>query len=342
MSQAILRELFPDRKEQKTSSLPQHEHELEMWNTIEAFEERAWSPDNKGFSTGFVALDEALNGLQTGFHMVGGQANTGKTSFISQMAWNVASINDDAYVIDFSLDDPIHEKIPRIVASSSKVLINAVKSPGDYLTMPEMLNRRKGGIAKLRTMIDRYKAYDSSHGTDIDRIEETIRIHVTALKAIRSPKRVAIFIDNFHDLTTISREAQGNDKSKYDYMAQRISDMATNYDIPIVCTGEFRKLNGYRRPTPDDLRESIKIVYEAKSILLVYNEVGLKGEAAAVHFLKQGNPAKQPVLEIKIDKNKYTSFKGRLFYEFYPEMAYFEEADQASARRYNNLVYSNT
>ena len=345
MSQTVLRELFPDHKEQgKPNAIqsPKHEHELEMWDTIQAFEQRAWSPNNKGFLTGFTALDEALDGLQTGFHMVGGQSNTGKTSFISQMAWNVATLNDNAYVIDFSLDDPIYEKIPRIIASSQKVLINAVKAPNNFATMPEMLNRRKTGINTLKSSVDRYKAYDSNHGSDIDRIEETIRMHATALEAIQSKRRIIVFIDNFHDLTTISKEAQGNDKNKYDYIAQKISDIATVYDIPIVCTGEFRKLNGYRRPTPDDLRESIKIVYEAKSILLVYNEVGLKGEAAAVHFLKQGSPSKQPVLEIKIDKNKYTSFKGRLFYEFYPEMAYFEEADQASSKRYNNLVYSNT
>ena len=87
---------------------------------------------------------------------------------------------------------------------------------------------------------------------------------------------------------------------------------------------------------------AIKIVYEAKSILLAYNEVGLKGESASVHFLHQGSPNKQPVFEVKIEKNKFSSRKDRLFFEFYPEIACFEEATPEAAKYYNNLVYSNS
>ena len=117
--------------------------------------------------------------------------------------------------------------------------------------------------------------------------------------------------------------------------------MATKYGIPIITTAEFKKLNGYRRPSLDDIRESVKIKYEAKAILLCYNEVGLKGEAASIYYELQGKSQKQPVFEVKFGKNKMSSFKGRLFFEFYPDIAYFEPADKASTKRYNNLIYSN-
>ncbi|MNP00665.1 Replicative DNA helicase [compost metagenome] len=312
-----------------------------MWDTINAFEEKSWSPNNKGLSSGFKGIDMALNGLQKGFHIIAGDSNIGKTSFISQMSWNVATQNDNVYVIDFSLDDPMDTKLSRVIAAGMKVLINAVQNPREHKKYPQMLQRRKAGLRQLRRMVSCYKAYDQNHGTDVEQIRETIKRHMVALAEAGENRRVCVFIDNFHDLTTTAPEAKGSDKNKYDYLAQYISDMANEFEIPVVCTAEFKKLNGFRRPGIDDIRETVKIKYEAKSIMLCYNEVSLKGESASVYFEKQGEDAKQPVYEVKFAKNKYSKFKGRVFFEGYPEMAFFNEADEDSTKRYNHAIYSN-
>jgi replicative DNA helicase len=329
----------------KPVGLPKYQEE--MWDVIDAFEDRAWSNAATGIPTGFKDLDKALDGgWQTGWILVGGDSNIGKTSFLSQLAWQAAHVNQDVYCLDFSLDDPMHDKIPRVVASNNKVLINAVKNPNGYSHLPKMLQRRTDGLNKLRKAIDRYRCYDANHSTDIDKIEDTIKqtlvdLETEAKQNGTKAKRLITFIDNFHDLSTSAREAQGGDKQKYDYLAQRVSDLATKYDICVVTTGEFKKLNGFRRPGLDDLRESVKIKYEAKAVLLCYNEVGLKGEGASIYFEQQGESTKKPVFEVKFGKNKMGSFKGRLFFEFYPEIAYFESADAQSTKRYNNLIYSN-
>lgn len=318
-----------------------HDYQREQWDILNDFEEKAWSESNKGLSTGFKGVDEALEGLQTGFHLIGGDSNIGKTSFISQMAWNVATCNPDAYVIDYSLDDPMLDKVSRVIAAGKKVLINAVKTPKKYKQYPKMLQRRSEGLKELRDMVDCYKTYDQNHSTDVEVIKETVKRHIVEIAAAGEKRKVVVFIDNFHDLTTTAREAQGNDKNKYDYLAQFISDMATELDIAVVCSAEFKKLNGFRRPSIDDIRESVKIKYEAKSVMLCYNEVSLKGEGASVYFDKAGDPSKQPVFEVKFAKNKYSKFKGRVYFEGYPEMAYFIEADAESTKRYNNVIYSN-
>lgn len=333
------------KKPKKPKRLPQHQSEF--WDVIDAFEDRAWSSTATGIPTGFKGLDKALDGgWQTGWILVGGDSNIGKTSFLSQLAWSAAHTNNDVYVLDFSLDDPMHDKIPRVVASANKVIINAVKNPNGYTHLPQMLQRREQGLDKLRNAIDRYRAYDANHSTDIDKIEDTIKetlvnLEAEAQAAGTKAKRLIVFIDNFHDLSTSAKEAVGSDKMKYDYLAQRVSDLATKYDIPVITTGEFKKLNGFRRPGLDDLRESVKIKYEAKAVLLAYNEVGLKGESASIYFEQQGDSTKKPVFEIKFGKNKMGSFKGRLFFEFYPDIAYFEEADAQATKRYNNLIYAN-
>ena len=86
--------------------------------------------------------------------------------------------------------------------------------------------------------------------------------------------------------------------------------------------------------------EGVKIKYEAKAIILVYNEVHYKGESSEIFFNRNGYMMKQPVLELHFAKNKISSFKGRLFYEFYPELSRLEEPDEDSIRRYAGLVYS--
>lgn len=330
-----------DRKH--LAKAPPHlkDYELEQWETLNDFEEKSWSDMNKGLTTGWKGIDQAIGGLQTGFHVIGGDSNIGKTSFMSQMAWNVATQNPDAYVIDISLDDPMLDKVSRVIAAGQRVLINAVKSPRDFTQYPKMLQRRADGLKQLRRMVNCYKTYDSDHSSEVEKIKETVKRHIVELKQAGEKRKVVVFIDNFHDLTTEAKEAQGSDKAKYTYLASYCSDMATELDIAVVASAEFKKVNGFRRPSIDDLREAVKIKYEAKSVMLCYNEVSLKGEAAAVYFEKAGDAEKQPVYEVKFAKNKFSKFKGRVFFEGYPEMAYFIEADDASTKRYNNVIYSN-
>jgi replicative DNA helicase len=316
-------------------------YQVEQWETLNDFEEKSWNDQNKGLTTGWKGIDRALGGLQTGFHVIGGDSNIGKTSFISQMAYQVATQNPDAYVIDISLDDPMLDKISRVIAAGQRVLINAVKTPRKYTQYPKMLERRRQGLKQLRNMVDCYKTYDQNFSSDIAEIKEMIKQHIVDLKAAGEKRKVVVFIDNFHDLTTEAKEAVGSDKAKYTYLADFVGDMATELDIPVVCSVEFKKMNGFRRPVIDDMREAVKIKYKAKSVMLCYNEVSLKGEAAAVYFEKAGDPEKQAVYEVSFAKNKFNKFKGRVFFEGYPEMAYFVEADEQSTKRYNNVIYSN-
>ena len=295
---------------------------------------------NQGFSTGWPGMDKALNKLQAGFHVICGDSNIGKTAIISQLAGQVYINNPDAYVLDISLDDPYKEKVSRVIASTFRLPINAVKNPSIIMkSHPQVFKRIIQGIDYMFNSAWRYRAVDSqAWGSYVEEIGQAIKELVISLKVQDKPLKLVVFIDNFHDLNTTG--AVGNDKNKYDYIAQYISDLANELSIPIVCTGEFRKLNNFKRPSLDDIRESVKIKYEAKSIMLCHNEVGIKQEAAAVYYERKDRAEKQPVFEIKFGKNKYSSFKGRLFYNFIPEWAHFNEADASSSRRYSQAIYN--
>jgi replicative DNA helicase len=323
----------------KYPAKPTEEYQLAMWDTLDAFEQRAWSQKNVGLKSGFDCIDKAFDGgLFPGFIIIAGDSNLGKTAFLSQMAWNVSTLNQDVYVMDFSLDDAMPDKLSRMAACSGKVIINAVKTPLNYMNFPLMLVRRKNAILGIRNNVERYRAYDSTFSTYIEDIEKEVEDKLIYFDSQGSKKKVVVFIDNFHDLN-IANKPNLSDKEKFDTLAQWCSDLAIKHDITIVCSAELKKLNGSRRPILDDIRESVKIKFEAKAILLVYNEVHYKGESADIFFMKQNVPFKQPIFEVQFAKNKFGTYKGRNFFEFYPEMAFMKECDPNTQKNFTQIIF---
>ena len=321
---------------------PVEKYQQTMWNNINEFEKESWEAKRKGFDTGFKSFNKAFDGgLKSGFIIIAGDSNIGKSAMISQLAINISSLNQNAYVMDFSLDDPMPDKLSRIVACENKIPINAVKSPENYSQYPYMLLKRLEGINNLRRKTDRYAAYDATFGTDVETIEKEIIKLKVEFDSKKIDKQIVAFIDNFHDLT-IAAHPGWEDKKKFDFLAQKISDMATNLDIPIVCSAEFRKLNGTNRPCIDDIREAVKIKYEAKAIILCHSDVHAKGENAQIFFNRKEMPGmKCPVFETQFAKNKMGGFKGRVFFKSFPELAYMEECDDQMNKYYSSIILGN-
>lgn len=322
---------FPDK--------PTTDYELAMWDTLNSFETNAWQAKNVGIKTGMDCIDKGFEGgLFPGFIIIGGDSNLGKSAFITQLAWGIVENNQDVYVMDFSLDDAMPDKLARVAACSGRLIINAVKTPLNYMNYPLMLIRRKNAILNLRANVDKYRAYDSTFSTYIEDIEKEIQDKLIYFDANGINKKLVVCIDNFHDLNIASQPGL-QDKSKFDFLAQWCADVAIKYNITIVCSAELKKLNGNRRPQLDDIREAVKIKYEAKAILLVYNEVHYKGDGADIFYMKNNNPFKQPIFEVHFAKNKFGTYKGRNFFEFYPEMAYMKECDPATQKTYSQIIF---
>ena len=322
---------FPDK--------PQSRHELEMWEIIDEFENKVWSKSNTGIKTGYDSIDEKFDGgLYPGFIAIAGDSNLGKTALMTNLAYGIITNNDDVYVMDFSLDDAMPDKIGRLVACSSKIVMNAVSKPRKYLNYPIMLARRRQALISLRNLSDKYIAYDSSFSTFVEDIQDTIIKKKIYFDENNIDKRIVVFIDNFHDMD-IRESPNLSQKEKFDSLAQWCQDFSAKYNITIICSVELKKLYGPKRPNIDDMRESVKIKYAAKATLLVYNEVHYKGESANIYFNIANNPFKQPIFEVHFAKNKYCEKKGRVFFEFYPSMAYLKECDPQAQKAYANIVY---
>ena len=343
-----------EQKEDPTSPIIVTENQMpffqeQMLRAIDEVDQYAWKRGEiGGLDWGFESLNKAFEGLNTGLHLIAGQSNVGKSAMCMQLAWQIANNNREvtekrnkkAFVLYISLDDNLNELLPRFVAIDQKIPINAVRFPKKYQHKQEYMEKRQKGFERLKEMTTNLAMLDiNSGGSDIEYIESKIKEYATELERIDPNYQIVVFIDNFHDIT-IQKYPSMSEVEKYNYIADQLSQIATKFDCPIVCTAEFRKLNGNRRPRLDDIRESVKIVYEARVIMLCYNEVSLRDQNASIYFMDPANypGQKMPVFEMQVGKNKFGSFKGRLFFEFFPEMSFFREPDEAKRQQYVQMV----
>lgn len=314
-----------------------HPIQKELIASIEAVEQYSWSRGSRGgLMTGFPLFDQAIEGgLQQGIFLFAAQPNVGKSALLLQICKQTAELNQDVFVAYFSLDDGLHDLMPRFIACDQQLPISICKNPERYAEDIEKMNARTEGLKKLYALSNRFGMYDANQvGQSIENIEakiEMLRLHL--------PKetKLVVAIDNFYDIQSDLRRSQ-DDGAKYEYTAGELKRISTMYDCPILCTAELRKLNGNRRPGSDDLRETVKLQYIANVICLLYNEVGIREQAAEIYWLNEMDE-KKPVIECRIGKNKLGSFKGTIFFEFVPEYSYAMEVSQEDARRYASLLY---
>lgn len=323
----------------------------EMLSKIQDVDTYAWNRGKMGLDFGFDSLNKAFNGFNVGLHLVAGGANTGKSMVLLQILWNVSLknqfISDDhpkkAFALYFSLDDSNNELMPRIVAMDQKITINQVLFPKTLEHEPLIMNKREEGFQHLRDNSKFFAMYDANDGSSIEHIERTMRKYQEQLEMMAPGEfQIAVFIDNFHDVT-VEEAGYSEDNARFDYISGRLNQLAVEFDSPIMCSAEFRKINSHKRPQEDDIKSTGKVTYESKGTILVYNEVGAKGDQADVYWemtdtTQPDMVRKMPVFEMHIAKNKFSSYKGRQFLRFIPEMASFFEVEQEEAQLYQQMM----
>ncbi len=304
------------------------------------FEEECWERDGLlGFKLPWAYLTERLDGIQNGLYLVGGLSNIGKTTFMLQMALGLAMTNDDVFVLYFSIDDSNKKVIPRLVASLVNMPINWIANPKQYITHSQMTDaekktrtaKRQEGISKIYQLAkNSMSVKDASSGHSIEYIDHTISVYQEI-----TGKKVAVFIDNFHKITT--KQYANDQRTKYTYLSETVKRLVNKYDVPVVCTVELRKLNHNGRPELDDIKESVDIIYDSDCIFLLHNDFHSKQGSTKLTFQDPVTFQDMPILEVSVAKNKLSGFKGRDYFRLYPNMAKVEECGNEGRKNYTAI-----
>lgn len=301
----------------------------------EIAEQRAQEESKGDKFSGFILgpdlkyFEEAMAGEwdQDVLCVFGGRANSGKSAFLCKLGFEIANhIENNAIVIYHTIDDTREQLLPRIVTiaeSSKNLTINQVKSPKYWGKQnPDIMKRRKVGydIVENLAKSGRFIIKDANHGTTVAYMETLIQYYQE-----KYPDRKLVYVlDNFHKLNDFAD--QKDERVRFKKLSNTVKGLATTYHIPILATMEYTKLPAGTRPSNNNIAESVAMEYDSNLIVHLFNELHELGPNANIYHMvtdAEGKAQRFPRIEMIFGKNKITSFKNSLWWDFYPASSDF-------------------
>ncbi len=264
---------------------------------------------------------------------VPGREHHGKSTFMRQLAIDVAASNPDVIVLYYTLDDSKKLSVPGFIGCLTKCRMNAVRNYNSDHISPTEREKVLEGFEKLRKLSVNFKLRDVSEVSSIEGIKKDILVY---RNIYGRDKKFNVFIDAFNDLHDC---VSGSDKRvAIDASISRLKSMTTKYGCNIWLTNHLRKQSG--RPTNDDIKESGAIAYLADILILVYNELLDQGNAAN---LKKQAPEDRsypfyPILDVNVTKNKVTDMRGRKLFLMHSDEGWCEELSALEEKEYLNHI----
>lgn len=316
---------------------------------LDNFDTNAWSKGDGLQLPSYPYVTAQLEGLDSGLYLFAGKSNHGKSAIMMNMMYDACSCPENKlYGLYYSLDDSKNEIIPRLIAMDQRIPIGVAAKPQRYQNMInnmeegsatyiEMLERRAVGLQNLKNNVNKLKIEDTNKIKSSDDIYNHIKMVLTYLKALDSEYRILVAIDSINDIR-LNYTPKDNDILAE--IARVVKEWTVEFDCPIFASTHIRKLNGNRRPTIEDLKDSTVLVYEASVVWICFNDVSENKQGAKIFQADPNTEFKMPILELDWAKNKKSSFKGRSFCYFRPEYSKTTECDEEAIKRFSALVYA--
>ena len=266
-------------------------------------EERQGGRPFRGLETGFPRLDEVLNGLQAGLYVFAGPPSVGKTTFLKQVADQVAEINC-VPVLFVSLEQSAEELRTKTLARLAGVNNRNIVR-GDYPSPIEWAKIKEAASRALETA-------ELLYILEGDKDSTVERIGGYALRILREhgARTCLVCIDYLQKLPV--REKFGTAKDKLDYLASELRRLARRLNSPVLAvSSEARSV--YNKARMGAFKESGEVEYSAD----------VAGVMVSERDERQGGRAIRPVT-LSILKNR-NGERARIFFNFCLETSSFEE-----------------
>ena len=213
-----------------------------------------------GIPTGFTDLDRMIVGLnKSDLVLVGARPAMGKTSFILNIARNVA-VKSRKKVVFFSLEMSNEQIAKRVFSTEARV--NSKKMRNGEITSTEWQR-----LAQAATDLNDCELYfDDSAVTSVSEMKAKIR----RLKNVD-----CVFID-YLQLMTGDRRRSDSRTNEVSDITRALKIMAKELHIPVVVCSQLSRNTEVRgqkhKPQLADLRESGSIEQDADIVLMLYRE----------------------------------------------------------------------
>ncbi|MGI6166741.1 MAG: replicative DNA helicase [Eubacteriales bacterium] len=211
-----------------------------------------------GIPTGFSGLDKVLIGMGEGdLILIGSRPGMGKTSFVLNIATNVASKTKKTVCI-FSLEMSAEQLVNRMISSEAMIdsytLRTGRLSSEDWIKVAE-------AAAKLA-------------GMDI-LIDDTSGMTATAMKAkLRRVSNLGLVIIDYLQLMQGERRTD-NRVQEVAEITRNMKLMAKDLGVPVICCAQLSRSPESRqdkKPVLADLRDSGAIEQDADVVIFLYRD----------------------------------------------------------------------
>lgn len=284
-----------------------------------------------GLDTGFELLNQTINGLENEMYLIGAASAMGKTTFATQLAFQVLKNNPEANLIFFSLDQSQKDILVKFISEASGVAVKYIKCS---FPRNEALDiKKKEGISFVASLTKRMRIVDESHGeVTIKDFKNIIRKH--KLEFLNKP--LVVIADTISAIRPVTRLAD---------RAAEISDVLAELKT-LVRTEEFSlvatfNLDGpaeVKRPKREDLARIPAFIYQPYVTMTLYSDFIFNFETPFLEWEWGSSDLMVPIVELEVIKNKMSGNKGRIFYRYLDSLASYRECVELENENYNAMI----
>lgn len=285
------------------------------------------SVNTPSIPTNFKNLDNALDGgLYEGLYVIGAISSLGKTTFIMQIADQIAESGQDVLIfsLEMSKNELISKSISRETIKISKELgvdaRNAKTARGitDGNRYPNYNDTEKDLIKESIKKYDRYANHlfilEGVGDIGVNQVRESVQNHIKY-----TGNAPVVIIDYIQILAPYNERA--TDKQNTDKAVMELKRLSRDCKVPIIGISSLNREHYNDNITMTAFKESGAIEYSSDILIgLQLKGAGEKGFNATEE--KKKTPRQ---IELIILKNRNGRVGYNLSYEYYPMFNLFEE-----------------
>jgi len=229
---------------------------------------------DRGLSTGFLDVDDALRGLHRGqLIILAARPSIGKTSMALTMAMASAKT---VPVLLFSLEMAGSELAYRIIAENSEVSAWQLRGHNCGL---EMMHRAAAAAEEVSNADLYVDAEASAHINDI-------RSRTRRMVARRG---IGLVVVDYLQLVRGNRKPGDSREQEVASISRGLKRLASECDVPVLALSQLRRQppGSKMKPRLDELRESGSLEQDADVVLLLHREDIYKSTEAELRIAKQ-------------------------------------------------------
>jgi replicative DNA helicase len=265
---AELHELARGLVDEQTQTGDAHRGSVSLLDGLVAGFERWGVPDTNVLPTGWLDLDDKLNGGLRPGHLtvIGARPAVGKSLVATELAANVAATG--VGTLFSSLEMSANEVVDRIAASRSRTALHALQSGHADEDQLDTLSRLLTRAAEWPLEID------DRAGVGVAAIRGRAR------DLTRRPRGLGLVIVDYLQLVTPT-DRRAPREQQVASISRGLKLMAKDLQVPVVALSQVNRGPAGRenkRPTMSDLRESGSIEADADEIWLLHRDEERTGE----------------------------------------------------------------